>query len=214
VTSRSSLFDQIRTRLTAALPDHPKLEQAVTDLNTIAPRFREAVQRMQDARPSALGAASYDGPTVTGGGATSSSTERLAVQEDRTADDRRRLDRALRELDIQSRCPTSRERWICEHAQTVWRIINAWTPHAPTDKQRETVEQSNAAPEPLCQCCTPHRAKGCAERVHRTGDAAGNLPAPLGLCHWCYRFALRTGRLPTKGEVQRNDNGQRVMVRA
>ena len=86
-----------RTRtLTAVLatlrtPDDPRLAPACEDIDRALIGFRAACHRMQDARASALGAASYDGPNVTSSGGSSSSTERLALTHDPTAADRAAL---------------------------------------------------------------------------------------------------------------------------
>lgn len=233
--TRAELLETIRRRLHDL--DDPKLTVAVEDLDHAAPNALAAFRRMQDARAGLPGAQAYDSPSVSGG-SSSSSTERAAVGPtcvrcdvpgecrcasappmDATSLDRRTLDRVLRQLDGLTRPALVLDsgKWhaqITGHCLTIRNLVASWTPRPPTDKQRQAVEAANTPAVPLCDHCTPHRAKGCTEPVHRTGDAAGNLDEPLGLCHWCYRFVLRVGRLPDKREIERNDNGQRVMVKA
>ena len=212
---RAELLETIRRRL-----HDPKLTVAVEDLDHAAPNALAAFRRMQDARAGLPGAQAYDSPSVSGGAYSGAHPERMAEQTDTTAHDRHQIDASLRTLDTFTRPGGVIGDWsewrriIGVHAYQVRRIVDVWTPHAPTDKQRQAVEAANTPAVPLCDHCTPHRAKGCTEPVHRTGDAAGNLDEPLGLCHWCYRFVLRVGRLPDKREIERNDNGQRVMVKA
>lgn len=217
--ARYTRFCQIHELVRTLNVDHD-LTLALADLDHADPLFLNAAKRMQDARAGLPGAQAYDAPSVSGGGSELTQPERLAEQTDRTQADRILLDSALDRLWMLVRhqgVVIDPEPWrkdITRWCLTLRRLVDTWTPHAASDKQREAMEQANTAATPLCQHCTPHRAKGHAEPVHRTGNAAGNLDAPLGLCHWCYRFVLRTGRLPVKTEIQRNDNGQRVMVKA
>lgn len=209
---RAARLDSIRRNL--AVLHLPELAPAVKDLDDAAPNLTAAVERLILGQRDGMAAASYDGGR--GGGSSGSVPERLteAGTRDAASETLAELDRTLRYLTENLRRPHIARQRICTNARTVWRIVEAWRPREAGDKQRKVSEQPTPDTDPLCQHCTPHRARGNAERVHRTGDVAGNLPGPMPLCHWCYRFVLRVGRLPTKSEVQRNDNGQRVMVKA
>jgi hypothetical protein len=176
-------------------PRTQHLADDLAALQKILPLFEPALRRLVDARPSALKGTPYDGPGGINGGLSTSSTEALVIAGDFTATDRRQLDDALRQL---SRVTT-----------TIDRIVNAWTPHAPTDKHRAEVDAVN---EPECEL---HRKHADAhEHAHRTGDVSGNLDTTLTLCRWCYDFVRRNGRTPTELEVRRNHDGLTVRVSA
>lgn len=210
---RTARFEQIRTRCNQLTDKYPGLEPAARDLNDAAPNFTAAVDRITLAINDGLGAADYSGSR--GGSDGTSFAERQAItgRRDPAADTLAELDKAMARLADNLRSPHKRGSWACDNARTIWRTVQAWTPKAPTDKQRAAVEEANAGPEPLCQHCTPHRAKGHAERILYTGTVSGNLKDPIGLCRWCYDLVGRAGRLPLKSEIQRKDNGERVMVK-
>ena len=212
MTKRTDTFDLILNRLEQQRHTNPKLEPAFDDLHTCAPRFREAVAAIMFARKDGLAAAAYDGPSVTVGGKGASTVERLAGTVDRTGATRDllALDDALRKLAAQSLLPHTRERWICTHARTLWRITSAWTPHAPSDKQRTEVARTN---DPEAECAH-HRLFGSFEPVHRTTDGPGLLPHPLPLCRWCYDRLRTDGVLPTADRMQRLATGRADRVRA
>lgn len=185
-------------------------------MDDAAPHFAAAIERMHLGQADGLAAASYDsGPS--GGSSSSSVPERLTIagRGDPAGDALAEVDRMLRYLGENMQRPSVGAKRITSNARTLWHLVEVWRPKDAGEKQKAIAEATAPAAEPLCEHCTPHRAKGHAERVHRTGDAAGNLTdGPLSLCHWCYRFVLRVGRLPLKSEIVRNDNGQRVMVKA
>lgn len=211
MTKRTDTFDLILGRLEQQRHTNPKLEPAFDDLHTCAPRFREAVAAIMFARKDGLAAAAYDGPSVTVGGKGASTVERLAGTVDRTAATRDLavLDDALRKLDAQTQFPLSREGWICTHARTLWRVTSAWTPHAPSDKQRTELTRTN---EPECVHTRATVAK--YEPVHRTSDCGGVLPEPLPLCRFVYDFTRREGRLPTPAEMDRHHQGRTIRLPA
>lgn len=162
---------------------------ARTDLEVCADNLGAAVARMMAARPGVPGAASYDGPSVSGGGSSLTPTERAADQRmrgDRTQADIDQMDRALRE--------------IGRYALVLRRIVESWTPHAPTDRDKRDVERAND-PTPECALCRMHA--NVHEPVHRSGR-----------CRWCYDFAKRIGRVPAKEELQRHHDGLQVRVKA
>lgn len=102
---------------------------------------------------------------------------------------------------------------IVKSAYLLRLLVDDEAPRPATARQRAEVERANSA-DPLCQHCTEHRRPGNTEPVHRTGTVAGNLPAPMALCRWCYDFVGRTGDLPTVRQVKAHDDGIRVMVQA
>ena len=181
------------TTIIAAIEAHhdPALAVAVADLHYCANHFLEAAQRLQDARPSSLGSAGSDGPAVSGSG-ISNPTARLALAQDPTAIDRAMMDLALRTLVRHARNAPAHPRQIGSAAHTLRRIVTAWTPRHPTDKDKRNVEHLNDR-----DLCAHHRTAGLVEYVVHTGTVSGNLPQPLGLCSACYWQVRRTGSLPS-----------------
>lgn len=200
---RHQVFDLILEHLTAH-HDNPQLEPALADLNAAAPHFRNAVARLMDARPSALGAASYDGPGVAGGG-TSSSTERLALNPDRTSVDLTNLDAALAGLVLLARTPDGNTRAICARARTVWTITSVWTPKAATDRDRRDLTRANLDRDPGCE---HHARQGAYELAAHTGTVSGNLDLPMALCSFCYWQVRRKGQLPNGDAMERHRQGK------
>ena len=210
--TRSHVLAALATRIDRAadVTGDERLAQAAADLAACQPDALAAFQRMQDARASSLGAASYDGPMVTGGG-SSSSTERLALTADRTASDRLRCDVLLQRLTLLSRFPKPNAGRIANDARLLWQLVAAWTPKAATAKdQREVQRRNDATPE----CAHTRATVGTFEPVHRTSDFGCLLPSAMPVCLWVYKFTKAHGRLPTQPEMDRHHQGRRVYVSA
>lgn len=169
---------------------------ALTDLTAIEHTIAAAQARLWDARSPLPGAASYDGPTVSGGSSTSP-TERHAINGDPTQRDRDAFDKALRHLTTQ--------------AAVLRRLVDTWTPHAASSKDRAQVERAN---DPTPECAVTRELIDAHEPAHRTSDCGGILPAPLPLGRWVYDFVRSTGRRPTVTELTRHHRGQTVRVGA
>jgi HAMP domain-containing protein len=199
-------------RTIAAIGD-PAWHRCQQDLDAIAPTMREVIARMMDARPSALGAASYDGPVVTGG-AASSSTERLALTPTPMLTDLGQLVRAIAALDQAARMVDhpAAVAHASKHAAILWRLCQVWKPHAPTDRDRRAVEQENTVVDPGCE---HHARLHIYEPVYRTGNPGGNMPHPMALCEACYFQVLRKGKLPTGDWIEarrRTGKAERIRV--
>ena len=172
------------------------LDQIQRDLRGASAGFSDAERRMMDARAALPGAASYEGASARGL-SVGSSVERLALTPDPTDHDRRLMDTLLHRL--------------ARDAHALANLVAAWTPRPPSERDKAEVSHRN---DTTCEHCTRWRKPGNAAPIRATGDVSGNLADPLALCDWCYRFVRRTGRTPSKGEVERNDDGLRVMVAA
>lgn len=170
--------------------------RALADLTAIEATLPEAERRMMDARASLPGAQAFDSPSV-GGGTSSSPTERHALTGDPTQRDRDAFDKALRLIDQQT--------------TILRRLVDAWTPHAPTARDRARVERAN---DPTPECAVTRDLLGKHEPAHRTTDCGGILPAPLPLGRWVYDFVRSQGRLPVVRELERHDRGLVVRVEA
>lgn len=230
---RENLFDRIHPRVRALAADH-ELALALADLDHCAslvgypkrPAILAATQAMQDARPGQAGAQSYDSPSVSGGG-SSSPVERAAVgttcllcdqpnackcanqkTNDPTQGDRALLDSLLVDLWTDVRGAILEPDEVCKritrNALALRRLIESWTPHAPTDKQRTAVARAN---DPEAECAH-HRTFGSFEPVHRTTDGQGLLSLPTPLCRFCYDRLRTDGRLPSADRMQRLAQGR------
>lgn len=113
---------------------------------------------------------------------------------DRAAADLRAIEADLRQLRTVSRRLSGR--------------LLRYEPRHPTPMEKKAVEKDN---EPACACCARIEVWS---PVHRNGDVAGNLPAPMALCQWDYQFVRRTGRLPSIQEARRHALGLRVLLPA
>lgn len=193
-TRLCQIHDAVRTLATVH-----DLELALADLDHVDPLALKAFRAMQDARPALPGAQAYDAPSVSGGGSTSSAPERLAVREDRTQHDRDLLDRLLRDLwtDVRGAIPEPDQvcRRITRNTLALRRLVDAWTPHTPTDKQRASVAAVNDG-----DWCTHHQTAGYMEPTHRMWTVDG-IKVPL--CQPCIDQHRRNGRLPTGEWMQR-----------
>lgn len=215
---RYERFTQIRTRVTALdLPD------AAADLDWCDTRFTQAARRMQDARAGLPGAQAYDAPTVTGG-SSGSPVERGAVGRtcvrcdepdacgcarsvpgDRTQPDRELLDLLLNRLwyDVRPTTlhtePDKVRARVARDCLTLRRLIEAWSAHQPTPRDKRQVEAANAAPVD----CEHHATAGIFEPVAHTGTVSGNLDLPMRLCSYCYWQVKRKGKLPSGEAMER-----------
>lgn len=199
-----------RTMRAAEATGDERLHTAADDLAACLPDALAAFQRMQDARASSLGAASYDGPMVTGG-TTSDPTRRLALTADPTAKDRATCDVLLHRLTMLTRYPKPNAARIATDARALWQLIAAWTPKAASAKdQAEVARRNDATPE----CAHTRATVGAFEPVHRTTDFDGLLAQPMPVCLWVYKFTRSHGRLPTQPEMDRHHQGRRVYVSA
>lgn len=201
--TRTGLLETIRTRVRAAAADYPVLSRAADDLDACAPSALEAFRRMQDARPGLPGAQAYDAPTVSGGSAGLTQPERLADQQDRTEADRRLLDTTLNQLDVLTRSGlvTDSGEWcrnVTIRCLTLRRLVESWTPHRPTDKQRRAVAAANDG-----TWCEHHRSASIDEPAEHHGTVSGNLAIPMDLCGFCYWQVRRKGRLPSGEAMER-----------
>lgn len=173
--------------------------RALVDATYIADKLAEAEKRMMDARPGLPGAQAFDSPSVSGG-SSPSPTERTALATvehgNRATADIKAMDRALRDFGTAS--------------EVLRRLVDAYTPHAATAKDKANVDKANAEPTD-CEHCTK---AGVYEPAAHTGTVSGNLPHPMRLCSGCYRDVYRSGRLP-RGEtcVFRHERGKDPMVK-
>lgn len=200
--ARYSRFQQIHAAV-RTLAVHHDLALALADLDHCDPLFLRAAKSQQDARAGLPGAQAYDAPSVTGGGSTSSAPERLAMQEDRTQADRDLLDRLLRDLWTDVRGVILEPAQVCRRITTntlaLRRLVDRWTPHQPTDKQRREVTAANVE---ATECKLTRDNLGLWAEVHRTSDLWSLLPEPAPVGRWVWRFAKDRGRLPTPMEWQ------------
>ena len=175
------------------------LTLALSDLDHCDPLFVNAARRMQDARAGLPGAQAYDSPSVSGGGSASSAPERLAERIDSTQADRDLLDRILTDLWTDVRGVILEPAQVCtritRNTLTLRRLVDAWTPHRPTDKQRAQVAAVNDG-----DWCTHHQTAGYMEPTHRHWLVDG---VKVPLCQACIDQHRRTGRLPTGEWMQR-----------
>lgn len=175
------------------------LTLALADLDHCDPLFVGAARRMQDARAGLPGAQAYDSPSVSGGGSSSSASERLAERVDATQADRDLLDRLLTDLWTDVRGVILEPAQVCtritRNTLTLRRLVDAWTPHRPTDKQRAQVAAVNDG-----DWCTHHQTAGYMEPTHRHWLVDG---VKVPLCQACIDQHRRNGRLPSGEWMQR-----------
>lgn len=202
-SGRYTRFRQIRDGVNA-LAEHHDLTLAVADLDHADPLFTEAAHRMQDARAGLPGAQAYDAPTVTGGGSELTQPERLADRIDRTQGDRDLLDTTLNRLWFLVRpdaLTTDTDRVLSDITRcclTLRRLVDAWTPRRPTDKQRASVAAVNDG-----DWCSHHLAAGYMEPTHRITNMGGTLDVKMPLCNPCVDQVRRNGKLPSAEWMQR-----------
>jgi len=198
--ARYARFTQIRAAVLELNTAH-YLTLAVADLDHADPLALQAFHRMQDARAGLPGAQAYDAPSVTGGGSELTQPERLAEQEDRTQHDRDLLDTTLNRLWFLVRPDGSTiddDRVITDITRcclTVRRLVDAWTPRRPTDKQRASVAAVNDG-----DWCSHHLTAGYMEPTHRMWLIDG---VKVPLCQSCIDQHRRNDRLPTAEWMQR-----------
>lgn len=183
------------------------LTLALADLDHAAPLARRAFKRMQDARPGLPGAQAYDAPTVSGGSSMLTHPERIASQHDRTEADRILLDRTLEHLwflvrpDAATLDDDKVTRQITADCLTLRRLIDAWTPRTPTDRDRRQVRAENVA---ATECALTREHLGLWAQPVATSNLYGLLPEPVPVCLWLRRFAHDHRRLPTPMEWKRH----------
>lgn len=230
-TTRRINFDRSRRALRAAINQRPNdhLAAALEDLDLVAGSFDAAVQRIHDARRGTPGAQSYNGNGSGSHGNTSTVESALGITDreagvgdqlpgpkyptqDPAVTELHRLDRALREIEVQSGQAHRNAVWIARHARTVYRIVTANSPKAPTARQRAQVEGDNRRGSD--ECAITRELAGRYEPVHRVSDCGGILPEPVPLGRWVYDFVRRLGRKPTKGEMERHHQGRTIRVPA
>lgn len=172
--------------------------RAVTDATYIADRLAAAEQRMMDARPGLPGAQAFDSPSVSGG-TSSSPTERHALNDggDRTRADIAAMDQAVRE--------------IGKHTAILRRLVDAWTPHTATAKQKAATELANEV-VPECRHC--REGADVFEPFRTTTDVGGILPGPVPLCRWHADFTARTKRPATARETDMHHQGRTIRLPA
>ena len=223
---RAELLEAIRPRVRAYAESYPVLATAASDLDLVAPDALQAFRRMQDARAGLPGAQAYDAPTVSGG-AASSSTERAAVGTtcvrcdepgacrcaatppmDLTSLDRRTLDHTLNRLDLITRpgqLVTDPAEWcrnVTNLCLTLRRLIEAWTPHHASDRDRRQVAKINR-PEAADTWCEHHKQADLHEPAEHYGTVSGNLDHPMHLCGYCYWQVRRNGKLPNANAMEK-----------
>ena len=195
------------------MTSHPNLDHLKLDLAELLTHYETARQRILDQRRGQPAAANPNGSG--GGGGNTSPVERALNLggDDETTDDDYVLtgDRAAGTIAF---LDTEVDR-LTQAVRNITRIVMANVPHQASQKARDSVELAN---DRTCEHCTKWVKPGRVELVHRIGDVAGNLkdsdgePLTMALGAWCYRFTRTNGRLPSKAEVQRHDDGLRVRV--
>lgn len=212
---RHIIFEKCRTQV-RTLAASCDLTLALADLDHASPLAHRAFCRMQDARAGLPGAMAYDSPTVSGGSSTSSAPERLAMTVDPTQADRDLLDTTLAHLwylvrpDALTTNHGTVTAQITADSLTLRRLVDIWSPHAATDKERNAVDRAN---DPEAECAH-HRTFGTFEPVHRTTDGGGLLATRTPLCRFCYDRLRTDGRLPTADRMQRLADGRSDRVKA
>lgn len=188
--------------------DHRILTQAADDLKIAATDYPKALAALEDARRGLPGSGFGNG----GGGHSSASPVEAALgltlgseDDDDKGPKYPHPDLAQARLDeLAVLLPQ-----IKYAAQRLRSLVVGNTPHAPTRKDQREVASANHV-DTVCECCTKWRPKGRTELVHATGDVNGVLaPLTFGLCRWCYDFVRDIGRLPNRGDVERNNDGKR-----
>lgn len=95
-------------------------------------------------------------------------------------------------------------------AEAYFVLVKNWAPHESTTTARAKATASAAPPE-----CEHHRRTIAAfEAMRVKGNVVGNLPTSMALCDYCYRWVLKTKRLPTQGELERHQRGLRNFLPA
>ena len=195
------------------MTSHATLDHLKADIAELFTHYEAARQRILDQRRGHPGAANLNG-SGSGGGNTSPVERALNLGgDDDTTDDDYVLtsDRAAGTIALLD----TEVDHLTQAVRNLTRIIMANVPHLASQKARDSVELAN---DRTCEHCTKWVKPGNVELVHRTGDVAGNLkdgdgvPFTMALGEWCYRFTRTNGRLPSKAEVQRHDDGLRVRV--
>lgn len=201
---RYVVFEKCRTQV-RTLAASCDLGLALADLDHAYPLAHRAFCRMQDARAGLPGAMAYDSPTVSGVSSTSSAPERLAMSVDPTQADRDLLDTTLAHLwylvrpDALTTNHATVAAQITTDSLTLRRLVERWSPHAPSAKDLREVTATNVE---ATECKLTRDNLGLFAEKHRTSDLWGLLPEPAPVGRWVWRFAKDRGRLPTPMEWQ------------
>lgn len=201
MSRRTDAFTRARTQATALLEDHPKLADAVKDLDYCATddRFRRAVGRLWDARAALPGAAAYDGQP--GGGSSESKVERLAMAGDPTDWDRQQFDHHLRVL-LANLNPLNMPR-VAASAHRLRVFVDVWglTGRQANQRERAEVERVNHATN---ECALTREHLGCFVPVYRNSNLGGLLPEATPVGRWVYDESRKLARLPTSQEWRKH----------
>jgi hypothetical protein len=202
VSRRTDAFTQARTQATALLEDHPKLADAVKDLDYCATddRFRRAIGRLWDARASLPGAAAYE-----------SKVERLAMAGDPTDWDRQQFDHHLRVL-LANLAPLNTQR-VCVSAHRLRVFVDVWglTGRQANQRERALSERMNERDEECRHCRT---GANVYEPFRTVTDVGGILAEPVPLCRWHTDFTARVNREATPRETDMHHQGKTIRLPA
>jgi hypothetical protein len=154
----------------------------------------QATHRMYDARPALPGAQAFDTDRISSSSSSSNPPPGFG-QEDRAESDRVEAHR--------------RAKRIRDDADWLMRAAQRWSPREPTPKDR-TLSAINGKDEPGCEHCATIGKWEAAYAGAENTTAKGNLVRPYRLGHFCYRYALDTGGLPTKKQLEDHHDGRRV----
>lgn len=150
------------------------------------------MRRLFAARPALPGAQAFDTDRVSSSGSSSHAPPGFG-QEDKAQADR---DEAHR-----------RAKRMREDADWFVRLLQRSMPREPTQKDRQ-LSSINQKDDPGCEHCA---IVGKWEAVYvEASDAKGNLDRSYRLGYFCYRYALDTGTLPTRKQLEDHHAGVRV----
>jgi len=176
-------------------------------LTTLDGQGRTVVNRMREAMAGQPRAQSLEGDRTTGFTTTVDEDGfPVPAVSDPTGEAGIRIDhahRSLVDLDRQLRAAHMA-------ADRIVRILDTFTPRPATSYEQRQLRMDN---EPGCwSCAHVEVVRGVPrwEPVWRTGNPGGVLAEPRALCHWCWRFAVDFGRLPTKTELDSHHAGKRL----
>ena len=184
--------------------------RALVDATYITDKLAEAEKRMMDARPGLPGAQAFDSPSVSGGasggpveaalnltGGTEESDANWQHPQDQARADIKAMDTAIREIN--------------KHAAILRRLVDAYTPHAATGKDKAAAERANEL-DPECRHC--REGADVFEPFRTTTDVGGILPAAVPLCRWHADFTARTKRPATARETDMHHQGRTIRLPA
>lgn len=200
----------------------PAIRMDLDTLRACRVAFPDMLDHLRDGRRGYP--ASGLGSTGGSSGGNSSPVERQILEDDPAGRDTATLDSDLGALTVAA---TALERYarggpapacglvgcrrvIHRASRNLYALCTRWASRTPSSIAQAETRRSNPT-ESECEHCA---TIGAHAPLHRRGDAAGNLPAPLGLCRWCWDFARSQGRAPTDVELTRHHKGLRVRVYA